>query len=132
MIRLAARALVALLANAVALVVAALVLDDMALDVPGFVIAVAIFTATAVVVEPLVRQVALKNLQAILGSTALIATLVSLLVTALLTDGLRIRGPITWVLATVIVWIVAMVARILLPMVVFKKVLAETTPARTR
>ena len=127
MIRLAARAAVALVANAVALIVAALVLDDMSLDVAGFVIAVAIFTVTAVVIEPLIRQIALKNVPAILGSTALVATLVSLALTKLLTPGLSIRGVVTWVLATVIVWIVAMVARILLPMVVFTQVLSEAS-----
>lgn len=124
MIRLAASAVVSLLANALALVVAAQVLDGMALDVAGFVVAVLVFTVVAVLIEPLLRQMALKNAPALLGSSALIATLVSLLVTALVSDGLRIDGAGTWILATVLVWAVGLACRLLLPLVIFKQVLA--------
>jgi hypothetical protein len=129
MIRLVATAVVSLLANAVALIVGALVLDDMALGVGGFVLAVALFTGTAVLVEPLTRQMALKNAPALIGSTALVATIVSLVVTALLTDSLQISGLATWVLATVIVWAVGVAARLLLPLVIFKKTLARRNQA---
>ena len=125
MIRLAARALISLLANAVGLVVAAQLLDDMSLSVAGFVTASLIFTVVAVVSEPLIRQIALKNVPAILGSSALIATLASLILTSVLTDGLRISGLSTWVLATVVVWAAALAANLLLPLVIFKRVLAE-------
>lgn len=125
MIRLVATAVVSFLANAIALVVAAQILPDMALDVSGFLIAVGIFTLAAVLVEPLTRQVAIKSAPALLGSTALVATIVSLVTTAVLSDGLRISGLTTWVLATVIVWAVALAARLLLPLVIFKKVLAQ-------
>jgi len=79
----------------------------------------------AVVSEPLIRQIALKNVPAILGSSALIATLASLILTSVLTDGLRISGLTTWVLATVVVWAAALAANLLLPLVIFKRVLAE-------
>jgi hypothetical protein len=42
-----------------------------------------------------------------------------------LTDGLRISGLTTWVLATVVVWAAALAANLLLPLVIFKRVLAE-------
>ncbi len=126
MIRLAARAAISLLANAVGLLVANALLDDMALNVAGFVTAVVIFTVVAVVIEPLIRQMAIKNVPAILGSSALIATLVSLVITSLVAgDGLRISGITTWVLATVVVWAAALAASLLLPLVIFKQVLAE-------
>ena len=125
MIRLAATAVLALIANAVALVVAAWILPDFSLDAVSLVVAVLIFTGVAVLIEPLLRQIALKNTPALLGSSALIATLVSLIVTALVSDGLDISGLTTWVLATVIVWAVALVARLVLPLVLFKKVLTE-------
>ncbi len=125
MIRLAATAAIAILANAVGLVVAAVVLDDMALDTVGLITAVLIFTLTSMLVEPLLRQMALKNVPALLGGTALVATLVSLIVTAIVSDGLQISGLPTWLIATVVVWAVALAARLLLPLVVFKKVLAE-------
>ena len=125
MIRLAARAVISLLSNAVGLLVAAQLLDDMSLSVAGFVTASLIFTVVAVVSEPLIRQIALKNVPAILGSSALIATLASLILTSVLTDGLRISGLTTWVLATVVVWAAALAANLLLPLVIFKRVLAE-------
>lgn len=125
MIRLLASAVLTLIGNAIALVVAAVVLPDMGLDVGGFVIAVLIFTGTAILIEPLLRQTALSKAPAILGSSALIATLVSLLVTAWVGDSLRISGLTTWVLAAVLVWGIALAARLLLPLVVFKQILAE-------
>jgi hypothetical protein len=124
MIRLVAAAVVALLSDAIALIVTAQVLDDMALDAGGFVTALVIYALVSLLIEPLIRQVALRNASALLGSTALVATLVSLVVTAVIGDGLRISGAVTWVLATIMVWLVALVARLLLPMVIFKKALA--------
>jgi putative membrane protein len=123
MVRLLASAVVSLLADAVALVVAAQLLDDMALDAGGFATAVVLFALVGLLVEPLMRQVALRNAPALLGSTALVATLVSLIVTALVSDGLRITGFDTWVLATIIVWAVALVVSLLLPLVIFRSVL---------
>lgn len=124
MIRLVAAAVLALLSDAIALIVTAQVLDDMALDASGFVTALVIYALASLLIEPLIRQVALRNAPALLGSTALVATLVSLVVTAVIGDGLRISGAATWVLATIMVWLVALVARLLLPMVIFKKALA--------
>ncbi|MGW3483403.1 phage holin family protein [Rhodococcus indonesiensis] len=125
MVRLLASAVVALLANALALLVGAWVLPGMSLDGVAFVIAVALFTVTAMLVDPLLRQLALTKTPALLGSSALVSTLVALIVTSLVSDGLQIRGAATWILATVIVWAVALVARMLLPLVVFKKTLAK-------
>ena len=126
MIRLLATAVVSVLADAIALLITAQLLDDMALDLSGFLLAVALFAITGTLIEPLLRQVAVRNAPALLGSTALLATLVSLLVTAWVGDGLRIDGATTWVLATVLVWLIAVVVRMLLPLVIFKKTLAAT------
>ena len=52
MIRLIVRTLVALVANAVGLLVAAAVLDDMHLDASGFVIAVIVFTIVFALLQP--------------------------------------------------------------------------------
>lgn len=124
MIRLLATAVVAMIANAIAFLVAAWILPGMSLSALAFVIAVAIFTGVTVLVDPLIRQIAMTKTPVLLGSTALVSTLVALTVTSLLSDGLRISGISTWILATVIVWAVAVLARLLLPLVVFKKTLA--------
>ena len=129
MVRLAARAVISLLANAVGLIVAAQVLDDMSLSVTGYVTATVIFTVVAVFVEPLIRQMAVKSAPAILGSSALVATLASLVLTSIIADGLQIHGLSTWVMATVVVWAAALAANLLLPLVIFKKVLGEVRSA---
>ncbi|OOL29336.1 hypothetical protein GQ85_26650 [Rhodococcus rhodochrous] len=125
MVRLLASTVVALLANALALLVGAWVLPGMTLDGVAFVIAVVLFTVAAMLVDPLMRQLAVTKTPALLGSSALISTLVALIVTSLVSDGLQIRGAATWILATVIVWAVALIARMLLPLVIFKKTLAK-------
>ncbi|MGX7730701.1 phage holin family protein [Rhodococcus sp. 2H158] len=125
MVRLLASTVVALLANALALLVGAWVLPGMTLDGVAFVIAVVLFTVAAMLVDPLLRQLAVTKTPALLGSSALISTLVALIVTSLVSDGLQIRGAATWILATVIVWAVALIARMLLPLVIFKKTLAK-------
>jgi hypothetical protein len=124
-LRLLASAVVSLIACSIALIAGSLLLDDMTLDAGGFVIAVLVFTGVTVLIEPLVRQIALKNAPALLGSSALVATLVSLIVTVLVTDGLTISGADTWVLATIVVWAVALAARLLLPFLIFRRVLSE-------
>lgn len=130
MVRLLASTTLTLLANALALIVGAVVLPGMGLDVAGFLIAVVLFTLTAILIEPFLRQLALSKAPAILGSSALIATLVSLVVTAIVSDSLRISGATNWVLATVLVWGVALAARLLLPLVLFKRVLADASARR--
>lgn len=119
-----------LAANAIGLVVAALVLDDMSLDVGSFLLAVAIFTGVEVVASPLVTKVAMQSARVLLGATSLVSTLLGLVVTAWLTDGLHIRGFVTWVLATVIVWGAALVAGLILPPLVLKRAVGSRRGAQ--
>ena len=125
MIRLTARTIISLIADAIALIVGTLVLPDMSLSAGSFVIAVLIFAGADMLLEPLLRQFAMKNAPTLLGSTALFSAMLSLIITSLISDGLRISGAVTWVLATIIVWLVAVAARVLLPLVMFKKALAQ-------
>lgn len=125
MIRLLVRTLVALAANAIGLVVASLVLDGFEIDVASFVVAVVIFTVVFAVLTPFLA-VQLRQLgNGAVGATALIATLVSLVVTDLLSDGFTISGLGTWIAAAVIVWLAALVAAFVLPLLGLKKYLEE-------
>jgi uncharacterized membrane protein YvlD (DUF360 family) len=126
MVRLILSALVYLAANAIGLLVAAAVLDDMSLDAGAFVIAVVIFTVVEVVIQPLITQVAVKSAHVLVGSSALVATFVGLVITDLLSDGLSITGAWTWVLATVIVWAAALFAGFILPALVLKRAVSDT------
>jgi uncharacterized membrane protein YvlD (DUF360 family) len=125
MIRLLVRTLIAVAANAIGLIVAAIVLDGVHLNVASFIVAVVIFTVVFAVLQPFLA-VQLRRLgNGAIGATALIATLVSLLLTDLLSDGLSIDGVGTWIAAAVIVWLAALVAAFVLPFLGLKKYLEE-------
>ena len=120
MIRFALTAIAQLIANAVALLVADLILDDMELGVSGFVTAVVIFTVAEVLLLPFFRQMSIQRASALAGSTALVASLGALIVTTVLSDSLQIDGLSTWVVATILVWGASLVTTLLLPVFVFK------------
>jgi uncharacterized membrane protein YvlD (DUF360 family) len=124
-IRLVVRTAIAFVSNAVGLLVAAAFLDGMTLDVTGFVVAVVIFTVVFALMQPFLFSVLRQSRAGVLGGVALIATLVSLIVTTLLTDGLSISGLGTWIAATVIVWVGAVLAGFILPFLGLKKYLDE-------
>jgi uncharacterized membrane protein YvlD (DUF360 family) len=125
MIRLLVRTLVAVAANAVGLIVASLVLDGFSINAASFVVAVVIFTIVFAVLTPFLA-VQLRRLgNGAIGATALIATLVSLVVTDLISDGFSISGVGTWIAAAVIVWLAALVATFVLPFLGLKKYLED-------
>ena len=127
MVRLLVRTVLALLGNALGLWIASLILDDMSISGTAFVLAVVIFTVLTVVLQPLITKVAMQNAPALQGSSALVTTLLALVITDLVSDGLSISGAITWVLATIIIWLVTMLAAVLLPMFLFKELLEDRT-----
>ena len=89
MIRFIVRTGIALAANAVGLLVAAAVLDGVQLDAGGFIVAVIVFTVAYALMLPfLASQLRRRNSSAI-GGVALIAALVGLVVTDVVTDGLH-------------------------------------------
>ena len=125
MIRLVLRTAIAIAANAVGLIVAALVLDGMEIDVTSFVVAVVIFTVVYAVLQPFLAVQLRRMGSAALGGVALVATLVSLIITDLLSDGFTISGVGTWILASLIVWLGALIAALVLPYLGLKKYLEE-------
>jgi len=124
-IRLLISAGIRLLANTIGLLVATAVLDGMTIDAASFIMAVLIFTVVEVVFEPMLRQMAMRSAQALMGSVSLIITFVGLLVTGLVSDGLQITGLSTWVLATIIVWLAALIAGLILPLILVKRVASD-------
>ena len=115
----------AVVGNAIGLVVAASVLDGMEISGAAFVIAVLILTAVDVVIQPFLTQLAARSVAALRGATALAATLASLIVTSLVSDGLEISGLDTWLWATLIVWLVSMLAAVILPLIFLKNKVEE-------
>jgi uncharacterized membrane protein YvlD (DUF360 family) len=125
MIRFLVRIVVAVAANAVGLLVAAAVLDGMHVNGSSFIVAVVIFTVVFAFMQPFLVSQLRRRASAALGGVALIATLISLIVTDLVSDGFTIDGVGTWIAAMVIVWIASLLAAFILPYLGLKKYLEE-------
>jgi putative membrane protein len=127
MIRLLIGFGIQLLANALGLLVASYVLEDVTVSGSAFVVAVVIFTVVYALAQPFLTQLAISKASALRGGVALVSTLVGLIVTSLVSDGLSIEGTVTWIEATVIVWVVSLLGVLLLPLVLIKKKVGEGT-----
>lgn len=125
MVRFLASSLLTILANAIGLLVASWLLPGLHLSAFGFLISVVFFTLIEVLLGPFILKMAVSYLPALRGGVALVTVFVSLLLTSLLTDGLEIDGLGTWLLAPFVVWVIVLLAGILLPMVLFKNILAD-------
>ncbi|MFZ1491017.1 MAG: hypothetical protein WAS51_13840 [Ilumatobacteraceae bacterium] len=119
-----------LAANAIGLLVANALLEDMDMTAGAFVLAVLIFTGVVILVRPFIMKMAVRYFEALMGGSALVATLVGLIVTKIFVDGFHITGLGTWALATVIVWVIAMLAGVLLPALLLKRTVQEGAQRR--
>lgn len=97
----------------------------------GFFVVVGIFTLVKFIMAPLLFKLSFKYVRALNGGVALVTTLVGLMITTWLTDGLVITGIDTWILSTLIVWLCGVVAAITLPFFMFKQVLSNAKTNRT-
>jgi uncharacterized membrane protein YvlD (DUF360 family) len=100
--------------NALGLLIAAILIDGMSVSGAAFVIAVVIFTLLTIAFEPLVRKLTESYADYLAGGSALIGTAAALLLTDWLSDGMDIDGIGTWLLATVLIWIVTAIAGVVL------------------
>ncbi len=122
MLRFLASVVLHLLANAVGVALAAWLLDGFSVTTAAFVWVVILFTVIEVVLDPLVLKISLQYAPALRGGVALVSTLVGLIVTTLISDGLVIEGLTAWVVGTLIVWLGGVLAALLLPLFIFKSV----------
>ena len=74
-----------------------------------------------VLADPLFTKMSLRSVPALRGGVALVTTLVGLIITTWLSSGLQIHGLSTWLFATVIVWLAALIAGLILPIFLVKK-----------
>jgi len=114
-----------LLANAVGIIVAAWILPGFSIDTPSIITVVVLFTVVEVIADPLLLKISIKSVPQLRGGIALVTTLVGLVITNYLSDGLTITGGTTWILATLIVWLMALAAGLILPLFLFKKVMQK-------
>jgi uncharacterized membrane protein YvlD (DUF360 family) len=125
MIRLLVSFVIQLAANALGLLVADWVLEDVEVSGAAFLVAVVIFTVVYAIAQPFLTQLALSKATALRGATALVATLIGLIITSAVSDGLSVSGGLTWIEATVIVWIVSLLGVLILPAIFVKKKVQE-------
>ena len=126
MIRFLIRLVVYFAAAAVGLIVAAAIFEGVRVDTLGFLIVAAIYAVVLGLLTPLFQQQAQRSRSSMLsGGVGLITTFVALAVTAVLSDDLQIDGFGTWVGATVVVWLATLLASLLLPVLVVKRVVDE-------
>ena len=121
MLRFLASVVLHLLANAVGVALAAWLLDGFSVTAAAFVWVVILFTLIEVVLDPLVLKISLQYAPVLRGGVALVTTLVGLIITTLISDGLTINGATAWVVGTLIVWLGGVLAALLLPLFLFKK-----------
>jgi len=132
MVRFLASVALRLLANAVGVLLAAWLLDGFSVTTAGFVWVVIFFTVIEVVLDPLVLKMALQYVPVLRGGVALVTTLVGLIITTIVSDGLVIDGLTAWVVGTLIVWLGGVLAALLLPLFVFKSVREQRKQAGER
>lgn len=126
MLKLIAQMIIGVASNALGLLVAAAALNGFSVDGMSFVLAVLIFSVSTVVLGPLILKIAITNAPYLVGGISLVTTLVGLLITNLVSDGISISGLDTWLLATLIIWIFSVIGNLVLPLLIFKKTLQKS------
>ncbi|MCV7227665.1 phage holin family protein [Mycolicibacterium komossense] len=121
MIRFLLRAVVFLGSAAIGLLVAAWLVPGVSVSISGFVAAVVIFSVAQAILSPFFLKMASRYASAFLGGIGLVSTLAALVLASVLTHGLSIRGIGSWVIATIVVWLVTALATVLLPVLVIKR-----------
>lgn len=129
MVRFLINIAISLVTAALGLLVNSWILPDFHLDVSGFLIAVLVFTVSQAILAPFIFNVARQYASALLGGIGLVSTFVALLIASLFPGGIRIDGVVTWILATLIMWIITALGTWLLGLWWLRNRRAERTSA---
>lgn len=121
MIRLILRTAVFLGSAAIGLLAAAWLVPGVSVSISGLITAVVIFSVAQAILSPFFLKMASRYASAFLGGIGLVSTLAALILASVLTHGVSIRGIGSWVMATIVVWLVTAIATLLLPVLVLKR-----------
>ena len=125
MSRFLAQTALLLLANALALVVASLLLAGFSINGLAFAVAVCIFTASTVILEPLIAKIAARKRAVLAGWYRPCDNVRRFACNHACNGWPSIIGMGTWVVATLIIWLATIVASLVLPLFLFKEVLSK-------
>ncbi len=121
MIRFAYSVAAYLIANAVGLLLTSLLLDGFSIGPMAFLVSVLIFSAVQGLTGPIITKLSQKSFPQLMGGISLVTIFLGLWITSLLVDDMQIGGLANWLAATLIVWIGSLIAAVLLPKYVFKR-----------
>jgi hypothetical protein len=99
----------------IGLLVAGWIVPGVSLSVSGFIVAVVLFSVAQATLSVLILKLPRESATMFLGGTALVLTLVALILASVFTHGLTIRGLASWLATTVLVWLMTTLVAILLP-----------------
>ncbi|RVW10041.1 hypothetical protein EGT67_07360 [Prescottella agglutinans] len=119
MIRFLIRCAIFLGSAALGILAAVWLIPEVSVSATGFITAVILFAIAQSVLAPFITRLAERNAPAFLGGIGLVSTFVALLIASAF-GGLSISGWRTWILATIVVWLVTALATVLLPLVVLR------------
>lgn len=129
MVRFMIRAAIFLGTAALGLLICWWLLPEFHINWAGFVVATLIFAIAQSILSPITAKLAARHAPAILGGVGLFSTFLALLLATVIANGLRIDGLLTWVLATLIVWLVTALGAWLLPLIFLKRRVGERRDA---
>jgi uncharacterized membrane protein YvlD (DUF360 family) len=129
MVRFLIRAAIFLGTAALGLLICSWLLPGFDINWAGFLVAMLIFAIAQSILSPLISKLATRHAPEILGGVGLVSSFLALLLATVIADGLRIDGLLTWVLATLIVWLVTALGTWLLPLMFLKRRVGERRDA---
>ena len=113
--RHAMSAVIYLLANAVGLLLAALLLPGFRIGIVAFVVVVLVFCVIHAIARPVISKIATRKMPELMGGISLVTVFLGLFFTALLVSDMDIGGISNWLAATLLVWIGSLVATVAIP-----------------
>lgn len=110
------RLIVFLGSSAIGLFVARIALDGVSISWLPFIVVVVIFAILQAALTAVITPFARDKAPALVGLVGLASTFLALVISNATLSGLSIRGGVlTWVWASLLVWVVTMLAALLLP-----------------
>jgi uncharacterized membrane protein YvlD (DUF360 family) len=107
------RAIVLMVSWAIGLLVAASVVPNVSISLPGLIVAVAVFSVAQAILSLSILKLPHGYASLVFGGTGLVLTVVALSLASALTHGFNICGTASWVAATVVVWLVTTIGAVL-------------------
>ncbi len=130
MLRFIVRLAIYLGTAALALFITSLILPGFRLSASGFLVAIGVFALAQSILTPFIINMARKYAPAVLGGIGLVSTFVALLIASFFPGGITISGIDTWVLASLIVWLITALGGWLLPLLLLRGKLADPGPRK--